>query len=439
MSAPDANRLQAALADYDAGNLAAAQPVLIDLAGRYPNHAETQAAAGMVLAEQGSIAAAIPYLKRAHELTPHSAELTLNLALAQKKMGNTKGAEALLLAASKEHADNGSVRAALAQSQVENGNLPAALESFARADVLLRAQGQPIDADLRYDWAVALLRADRANQAIAALQPLPQAGSTAAIQELLGEAEEKTSQYKVALEHFKKAAELEQSEPNLYAYGNELLQHWTFPSAIEIFQFALARFPSSSRLRLALGIAFYGNGNYDQAVPIFEAMLAAEPDNARTADLLGRSCSALTGTPQAGCASLQQFAQAHPANAPASLFAAVNILHQPADLQNSAAANTLLRNALKADPKLADAWYELGALQQSQNQWEESSASLQQAIAARPAYPEAHYRLARAYARIGKREQAQQEIALQQKYAAEAKTAENQRMQEVMKFLTTSN
>lgn len=439
MAPADTQRLQAALAEYNAGNLRAAEPVLKDLAGRYPRHAETQAAAGMTLAELGSIAEALTYLQRAHTLAPHDTAVALNLAVAQMKTGHSKDALAVLQAAARQQPEEGSVYAALAQAQFDTGDAEAATVSFARADALLRAQGEPIDAGLHYDWAVALLRAGKAPLATSTLLSVPNANASAAIQELLGEAEEKNSHFQEALQHFKRAAELEGSEPNLYAYGNELLQHWTFSPAIEIFKFAISRFPASERLHMALGIAYYGNGTYDEAANVFQALLSTQPDNATAADLLGRSCSALSGEPRPGCASLQQFALAHPENAPASLFAAIMILHQPTEQQDTAEAGTLLQNALKKDPKLADAWYQLGALQQSQNQWDESTQSLQRAIAVRPGYPEAHYRLARAYSHLGKREEAKQEILLQQKFAAEAKTTENERMHEVMKFLTTSN
>ncbi len=64
---------------------------------------------------------------------------------------------------------------------------------------------------------------------------------------------------------------------------------------------------------------------------------------------------------------------------------------------------------------------------------------LQKAIELRPTYPEAHYRLSRAYAHLGQREEAQQEIALQQKYSQQAKDSLNNHLSEVVTFLVTSN
>jgi len=99
----------------------------------------------------------------------------------------------------------------------------------------------------------------------------------------------------------------------------------------------------------------------------------------------------------------------------------------------------LFQSALKADPNLAEAWYQLGCLQQSRGDWTGSVASLERAVSLRPAYAEAHYRLVRAYAHSSRREDSQHEIALQQRYSQEAKNAENQKMKDVITFITNSH
>ena len=68
-----------------------------------------------------------------------------------------------------------------------------------------------------------------------------------------------------------------------------------------------------------------------------------------------------------------------------------------------------------------------------------SADLLQHALQQRPDYPEAHYRLARAYSHLGRRDDAQKEVALQQKFADDAKAAEQRRMKEVTTFLITAN
>ena len=291
---------------------------------------------------------------------------------------------------------------------------------------------------MRHDWALALLNAGRAQEAVGVLQGGAGVASNAGAQELLGEAEEKLGHFQPAVEHFQKAAELEPSETNLLAYGNELLQHWTFPAAIEIFKYGHGRYPVSDRMTTGLGVAYFGNNDFAHAAEVFHAQLVARPGDAGVADLLGRSCSAAVSTEVQGCGELVRFAEGHPANASANLYAAISLLHGEADAASTAKAVTLLRQALAADPKLAEAWYQLAVAQQQGQQWVESAASLEKATALRPGYAEAHYRLARAYGHMGRKEDAAQQIALQQKSAQEAKDADTRRMQEVMTFLTAS-
>lgn len=435
----DQATLDTALRSYESGDLTTARPLLLRLAAKYPNHEETQAAAGMTLAEAGEVQQAVPYLRRAHRLAPGDLQVKTNLAVALLKTGGAAEAVTLFQAVAAQMPNDAGVRVSLAQAESESGQHAAAAASYAVAARLLEAKGQPVDDDLRHDWAVALLGAKQPDRAADVLSKAADQANSAVLQALLGEAAEQQKQYQAAAEHYKRAAQLDPSESNLYSYANELMQHWTFPAAVEVLTFARRRYPESTRLGTALGVAFYGNGDYAKAVPIFAGLLAREPNSAPLADLLGRNCSALGGAEQQGCATLQSFAEAHPANAPASLYAAETILHRAADKQDTGAATRLLRNALRVDPKLPEAWYQLAVVQQSAGDWAGSADLLQHALQQRPDYPEAHYRLSRAYAHLGRRDEAQKEVALQQKYAGDLKAEEQRRMQEVTTFLVQAN
>jgi tetratricopeptide (TPR) repeat protein len=98
-----------------------------------------------------------------------------------------------------------------------------------------------------------------------------------------------------------------------------------------------------------------------------------------------------------------------------------------------------LQQALTADPKLTEAYYQMGVLEQQRSRWKESAVVLEKAVELRPSYPEAHYRLSRAYSHLGMRDDAQKQMALQQQYAQQEKDHINARMQEVMTFLLKAN
>ena len=438
LSKDDQQRLAHAIDAYNAGHPEEAKPDLLALAGRYPGVLAVQSSAGMVLAETGELARATPYLERAHQLDPGDAALTANLALVYLRTNDAAKALPLLKEACSRDPANAEDRLALAHALLLTHQPGEAADAFAAASKIAGEGGAPPSADLAHDWAVALLEAKRTAEAKRVLDMAPSAANSAPLQQLLGEVDEKQGNFESAVGHLRRAAEIEPSEPNLYAYGNEMLRHWTFAPAIQIFRYAVKQFPQSSRLQMGLGIALFGSNEFAAAANVFASMLGSNPSDTAAADLLGRSCSAQSGTPEAACASLTALARKHPGNAPLALYAAITLLHQASEAQQLALAEQLLRQSIAADPKLPEAWYEMGELQQTRGNWQASATSLEHAIALRPAYAEAHYRLSRAYAHTGHRDEAQQQIALQQQSSEQEKAAQESRMREVMVFLTTS-
>lgn len=132
---------------------------------------------------------------------------------------------------------------------------------------------------------------------------------------------------------------------------------------------------------------------------------------------------------------MYEFAVRHPGNAITTTYAAVAILHEPKERQDLDRAAELLRMAIAADPKYAEAYFQMGVLEQARLQWKESAESLERSIALRPGSPEAHYRLSRAYTHMGRREEAKAQIALHETYSEQAKNSLDAKMQEVVRFL----
>ena len=140
------------------------------------------------------------------------------------------------------------------------------------------------------------------------------------------------------------------------------------------------------------------------------------------------------------CSSIYTFALHHPGNAVTDTYAAVSLMRsahtdsakQQADL---AEAERLLHQAIAADPKNAEALYQLGVLDQTRLRWKESAQVLERSVALRPKSSEAHYRLSRAYAHLGQADAARSEIALQQKLSEEEKNNLDARLAEVVTFV----
>jgi tetratricopeptide (TPR) repeat protein len=70
-----------------------------------------------------------------------------------------------------------------------------------------------------------------------------------------------------------------------------------------------------------------------------------------------------------------------------------------------------LNQALRLNPKFAQAYFELGLIAMAEGKTEQSMAALQKAVSLEPGFAAAHYRLGLAYKRIGNETRAQQEVS----------------------------
>jgi tetratricopeptide (TPR) repeat protein len=433
MSAGDAEKLRQALAAYDAGRAQEAEPMLEELARRHPANFDVNETLGLIHAEAGDVAQALPLLEHAARIEPRNAVARSNLGAAYLKLNQAQKAVPELEAAARLQPRDQQTQTNLAHAYMEVHEPARAAEAFRAAAAL-----GPLDADTVHDRALALLESNNAAEAKRVLDAIPQGSRNDATEELSGEVEERLGNYSAAEAHFSEAAHLNPSEPNIYAWVVELLRHFSWQPAVKIADYGIQQYPASTRLKAARGIAFYADNRYKESAEVFAGLLAGDPGNAMWASLLGRNCSLIADVALAACDSLESFAEQHPKNAEAATYAATALLHQPADKRDNAKARALLEQATAADPKLADAWYQLGVLDQEEGKWQESTAALEKAIAVKPTLAEAHYRLARAYSHLGRREDAAKEIALQQRYSKEQKESVDARLKEVTTFLTTS-
>lgn len=434
MPAADTSALHRAIDAYDQGNASQAEPVLRDLAKRYPADFQANEALGSLYVEAGDLSQALPYLERARTLSPREAIAHANLGAAYLKLNRTGEAAHELETAARLDPRNGDTQSSLAQALMLNGRPAEAAGAFAKA-----ASAKPGDWSLRYDWALALFDSGSMRQAATVLKPIPARAATDQMESLRGDVEEKLGDYKDAVLHYQSAAQINPSDANIYALTVELLRHWTWDEAITIAQYGEKQYPASTHFKVAEGLALYASSKYPAAAATFSALLAAKPDDAMYADLLGRSCVLVAEGASADCNGILEFARRHPENAQAATYAATGLLHRPEGQQDAAEAERLLHQAIAADPKLADAYFQMGVLYQMRLAWKESVTMLEQSIRLKPDFPEAHYRLSRAYAHMGQREDAQREIGLQQKYSQQEKDSLNARLQEVITFVLKPN
>jgi len=430
MSSADERALNLALDAYNEGKAHEAEPMLRVLATKYPDSYEAHEALGSLYAEGGRLTEALPLLEKSCVLAPKDALAHGNLGATYLKLGRGSKAVRELEKAVTLDRHNLSNQANLAQALMSTGQPSLAAKAFSAA-----AQLSPGNSELTYNWALALYESGSPKEAASLLDALPEEARTEQVEALAADAQERAGDFARALAHFQTAARLNPSDGNVYALSIELLRHWTWAEAIEVAKYGTRLYPSSLHFRMAEGIGYYGKSDYKQAVSVFSSLLQADPDNATAADLLGRSCSLLADGESAGCGEMYGFAQRHPGNPVTDTYAAVSMLHAPTEKQDLESAATLLHSAITANPNYAEAYFQLGVLEQTRLHWLESAAALEKAIALRPESPEAHYRLSRAYTHLGRRDEAQAQIALHQTYSAQAKGRLDAKLQEVVRFL----
>lgn len=113
---------------------------------------------------------------------------------------------------------------------------------------------------------------------------------------------------------------------------------------------------------------------------------------------------------------LQQELDIDPSNAGAE-YVLGELARQAKDL---AAAEQHLSRATQLDPSFSDAYLALGMSLITDKKYEEAVAPLEKAVKLQPDNPAGHYSLATAYARTGRKEDAEREFDLQQKAAERA-------------------
>jgi tetratricopeptide (TPR) repeat protein len=214
-----------------------------------------------------------------------------------------------------------------------------------------------------------------------------------------------------AVKEYQCAAEIDPSEPHLFAWGAELLLHRAFEPSIEVFTKGRALYPHSVRMLLGLAVATYSRGLNDQASRLFLEACDLDPQDPTPYLFLGRLQESEKVEPAGWTEELKRFASLHPENTLAHYYYAVSLAKQAGQRpENSAAVESELNKAIELDPHLGSAYLRLGILYSEQKQFPQAISAYQKAIQVTSFPDEAHYRLAQIYRQTGEAEKARGEI-----------------------------
>ena len=286
---------------------------------------------------------------------------------------------------------------------VKQGDLRSAIPYLRRAFEL-----EPANYNNGYDLALAYLETKNLEAARQVVGQLLKVEDKSELHNLLGEIEEASGHTLQAVKEYETAARVDPSEKHVFDLGTELLQHGGYPQAIQIFEFGTGRFPKSARIRVGLGVAYYSLGRYTEAVQSFCTAVDLDPKDTRALEFLGKMIDVSPEMGQDVSRHLGRFAELYPGNASANYYYALSLRGRAKPGQ----VEDLLNKAIKADPHMADAHFQLGLLYQGEGEGCKAIREYEQAVQLRPDFKAAHYRLSVLYRSNGQEERARNELEI---------------------------
>jgi len=404
---------QAAVAEYDSGHYAEATAKLENLVREAPESFEVHELLGLVYSAQSQDARATPHLQKAVHLKPDSAPARTNLAANLARLGKFDLATEQFKKAVELDPRNFDTNHNLGEAYVRSGKIADAALFLEKAQ-----QINPSSYDNGYDLSLAYIQIGRLADARRLLQDLLKQKNTAELHNLLGEVEEKDGKFVAAENEYETAAHMDPTESNLFDWGSELLLHRTLGPAVEVFQQATSRYPTSQRLMIGLGMALYARGNYDDAVKSLLKAADLNPADPGCYLFLSKAYDSSPSQADDVIQRFRRFAELQPSNAHALYYYAMSLwkgkrAQDPTlDLRQ---IESLLNKSLALDPQLAEAHLQLGNLYSDQNKYAQAIPQYTRALELNSDLADAYYRLGQAYVRTGEKDRAQQQFQVYQR------------------------
>ena len=214
---------------------------------------------------------------------------------------------------------------------------------------------------------------------------------------------------------FQRAAETDPTENNLFDLADHLLAHRGFQDGRKVLLWSVERYPKSPRLRVALGVAQYSLGNYDQAVETLCAAVDLDPEDPRPLTFLGQMIDVSPTLGEDLARRLAVMSEKYPKNAQAQYFYAMSLLAVGRGEEQTAKAEGLLKAAATLDQRDYRPHLELGKIYAASNRLAEAVKPLQAALQRDANVEASHYRLAQVYLRLKRPDLAAPHLAAYQK------------------------
>ena len=344
--------LERAVARHEAGDLATATRLYLEILQREPRHFEALHRLGVARAQAGDAAAAVRHLTAAIAVNPQSAEAHVHLAHARMAVGETEAALGLYDQALELRPD-----------------FPEALYSRGNALQALQRHAEAVES---YDRALAL------------------APERPEILTNRGNALHDLKRFDQALADYDRALALRPDAAMLHNNrGNTLREMKRHAEALAEFERALALDPRYLDARVNRGNVLQDLRRHDEALAEFDRALAAKPDFAAAHYNRGNALMELK----------------RPQEALASYDRALALKHDHADALNGCGdallelfrleeAARCFERAIEVKPREPTAYWKLGVVRREQGRWEEALRYHERALDLDPGSAAAEYCLA---------------------------------------------
>jgi tetratricopeptide (TPR) repeat protein len=302
----------------------------------------------------------------------------------------------------------------LVQTYAASDNMPAALEAAGKV-----GEHAGSDGAILYNLALFYLNAGQPEPSIAAAGRALAVENSADVRTLLGRGYAARKDWPNAIIHFREAQRLAPySDEVLYNLVQAYFQTRDFASAVAALEEGRKTFVGIAQLDLALGVAYYGQRRFSDAVDQFLRVMHLAPAVAQPYYFVGKILEHASDRLPEITGRAINFERIAPQNPLGYVLHARTIIRQlpPSEYPAEAGqAHDLLQKALAIKEDQPDAHYLMGMLLERKKEYESAATHLERSIELDGATPEPHFRLAIVYNRLGRKEDAARERALHAK------------------------
>ncbi len=242
---------------------------------------------------------------------------------------------------------------------------------------------------------------------------------------ILGRAYTEQKQWPRAVAELKTAVQmLPYEEDAHFRLAQAYLLQQDFASAIGVLQNARKIFDKSAQIELALGVAYYGARKFPEAVDQFLKTMQLAPDLPQPYVFVGRMMEHAANRLPELTGRFKEFETRNPNVYLGYLLHAKAIIAALPPSGGESQVDTavhLLEKAIAIDDRVAESHLQLGVLLDRKRDWTGAAAQYERTIALSGNDPAAHFRLAKVYDRLGRKEDAERERALHEKLAESLK------------------